>query len=117
VPRFNKGFVWGQSLHVAHRLVAFALLAMVFWLVALCLRTGVDVVVRRAVQIAAGLVVVQIVLGALNVWWALRAWSVVPHMVVGASLWTALVVAAVTARWQAAAGARSETERLAVRAG
>jgi heme A synthase len=47
------------------------------------------------------LVVVQIGLGALNIWWRLSAWSVVPHMIVGASLWTVLVVVALRSRWQA----------------
>lgn len=117
VPRFNKGFVWGQSLHVAHRLVAFALLALMVVLLVQSLRPGVDAVVRRAVQLAAGLIVVQIFLGALNVWWALRAWSVVPHMVVGASLWTAMVVAALRARGQAAAAAGADAGRVSVSAG
>ncbi|MEP7056045.1 MAG: COX15/CtaA family protein [Actinomycetota bacterium] len=117
VPRFNKGFVWGQSLHVGHRFIAFTLLGLIAVLLVQSLRPDVDPVVRRAVQLATGLVVVQIFLGALNVWWALRAWSVVPHMVVGASLWVALLVAAVRARWQAAAATGVGPERISVGAG
>lgn len=116
LPRFNKGFVFEQSLHVGHRLAAVALLAMVLALLVRSRGPGVDAVVRRCVELATALVVVQIFLGALNVWWVLKAWSVVPHMVVGASLWTALVVAAVCARWQADLSAGAGNERVVVSA-
>ena len=116
IPQFDSGLVFRQSLQVGHRLVAYALLAMI---VALLLRSrgaGVDLVVRRCAELATALVVVQILLGALNVWWGLRAWSVVPHMLVGATLWTALVVVSVRAKWQAAAPAGVTDERISVRA-
>jgi len=116
IPEFHRRFVFPQSLHVGHRLVAFALFAMVLSLLVRSLRPGVDPVVRRAVELATALVVVQILLGALNVWFALQAWSVVPHMVVGASLWIAMVVASVRARLQAGAASDAGSQRVSVSA-
>jgi cytochrome c oxidase assembly protein subunit 15 len=101
VPVIHAEYWFKEGVHVAHRLVAFALVVMVVAVLLRARRPGVDPVVRRTAELATALVVVQVGLGALNIWWRLSAWSVVPHMVVGASLWTALVVVAVRSRWQA----------------
>lgn len=101
VPVINAEHWFKEGVHVAHRLVAFALVAMVVAVLLRARRASVDPVVRRTAALATALVVVQVGLGALNIWWRLSAWSVVPHMIVGASLWTALVVVAVRSRWQA----------------
>jgi heme a synthase len=109
IPQFYSQYWFKQGVHVAHRLVAFGLVAMVVALLLRARRPGIDSVVRRTAAIATGLVVVQIFLGAANIWWHLSAWSVVPHMVVGASLWIAMVVVAVLARWQAESSSSSAT--------
>ncbi|MEO6714866.1 MAG: COX15/CtaA family protein, partial [Mycobacteriales bacterium] len=98
VPQFTKGFVWPQSLHVGHRLVAFVLLAGVLAFVLRSRRPDVATVVRRAALLALALVVVQIILGVLNLRYELSAWTVVPHLVVGASLWVTMLVAAFCSR-------------------
>ncbi|MDQ1710066.1 MAG: heme o synthase [Frankiaceae bacterium] len=116
LPRFNHGFVFRQSLHVGHRLVAFALLAMIVGLLIRSARRELPAVVRRCAQLATLLVVGQIFLGALNVWWALRAWSVVPHMVVGASLFVTVVVAAMCTRPASGGAVGADDERVAVAA-
>ena len=117
VPEFNAGVVFPQTLHVAHRLVAFGLLAMVIALLVRSRRRGVDPVVRRAVALSTGLIVVQIVLGVLNLRFVLSAWTVVPHLVVGATLWTAMLVAVFCSRWQAAGSAADvDSDRVAVTA-
>ncbi len=118
IPQFYSQYWFKQGVHVAHRLVAFGLLAMIVALLLRARRAGVDSVVRRTAAIATGLVVVQIFLGGLNIWWHLSAWSVVPHMIVGASLWVATFVVAVRARWQASSSQTpaSGSDRVAVSA-
>lgn len=117
LPEFNEPFVFRQSLHVAHRLVAFALLAMVIALLVRAMRPGVDPVVRRCVQLSTALIVVQVVLGVLNLRYALSAWTVVPHLVVGALIWTAMLVAVFCARWQATnSRVDADSDRVAVAA-
>ena len=117
IPEFNEPFVFRQLLHVGHRLMAFALAAMIIALLVRALRPGVDPVVRRAVKLSAALIVVQIVLGVLNLRYALSAWTVVPHLVVGATLWTAMLVAVFCSRWQAAGAAvDADLDRVAVEA-
>jgi cytochrome c oxidase assembly protein subunit 15 len=116
IPRFESPYWFEQGVHVAHRLVAFGLLAMIVAVFLRARRSGVDELVRRAAAVATVLVVVQIILGALNIWWHLSAWSVVPHMVVGASMWIAMVVVAVRSRWQAGTRVDSTTGRVSVAA-
>jgi heme A synthase len=81
-----------QGLHVAHRFTAYVVVALV---VALWLRARrAEPVTRRAAAIAVGLVVVQVVLGVLNIRYRLPAWSVAPHLAVGSWLVTTLYVIA-----------------------
>jgi cytochrome c oxidase assembly protein subunit 15 len=102
VPVFHQPYQWREATHVAHRLLAYVLVLLVAVLAVRARRGGVALF-RRLSALAAGLVVVQVVLGVLNLRWALSAWSVVPHMVVGASLWATLVALALSARWLAPA--------------
>ena len=81
-------------LHVGHRLLAYGVAAMVVALAVRSRRTGL----RRLTLVAAGLVGVQIVLGALNIWYRIPAWSVVPHLVVGALIWATTLLVALQAR-------------------
>lgn len=77
-------------LHAGHRVLAYGVAAMVLALAVRARRTGL----RSLTLLAAALVAVQIVLGAMNIWYRIPAWSVVPHLVVGAIIWaTTLLVA------------------------
>jgi heme A synthase len=92
-----------QVLHVAHRFTAYVVVVLV---VALYLRARrAEPLVRVASTVALALVVVQVALGALNIWYRLEAWSVAPHLAVGSWLVTALLVVAFRARWSSTSAA------------
>lgn len=85
-----------QVLHVAHRFTAYLVAVLV---VALYLRARrAEPLVRRTALVALVLVGVQVALGALNVWFRLKAWSVAPHLAVGSWLVTALYVVVLRTR-------------------
>jgi heme A synthase len=86
-----------QVLHVAHRLTAYAIAVLVVRLWRRARRS--EPLVRRAATAALVLTGVQIVLGALNIWFKLSAWSVAPHLAVGSWIVTALLVVTLRARW------------------
>ena len=109
LPDFDATYAFRQGLHVAHRLVAYGLAAMIVALLVRARRAGTDPVVRRTAALATALVVVQIMLGAANIWGRLQADTVVPHMLVGAMLWTTMLVAAFRSRWQADAVTTPQT--------
>lgn len=93
-----------QVLHVAHRFTAYVVVALV---VALWWRARQsEPMVSRYATLALGLVVVQVVLGALNIWFKLEAWSVAPHLAVGSWIVAALLVVA----FRSSARASTETE-------
>jgi heme a synthase len=81
-------------LHASHRLVAWMIATVVVALVLRLRRTGAS----RFAWLALGLVVVQVVLGALNVLLELSPWTVVPHLAVGSWLFAALVATALRCR-------------------
>ena len=86
-----------QVLHVWHRFTAYAVAALV---VAVFVKTRAsEPLVRRAATAALLLTVVQIGLGAMNIWHKLPAWSVAPHLAVGSWLVLTLLVVAMRARW------------------
>ena len=104
-------------LHVAHRVVAFVLVALVVALAVRIRRAGrSDALLRRAAGVAVVLIVVQVALGAANIWWRLPAWSVVPHLAVGSWLWLTTVVVALRLRWQSAAAAAARPVAVAAAA-
>ena len=99
VPRLSS---LAAVLHAAHRYLAVVLLLAVTALCAAAVRggrrlagTAVEEADRQAVvrlpMRAATLVVVQVLLGAANLWWELSAWTVVPHLAVASWIWTLLV--------------------------
>lgn len=95
-----------QVLHVAHRLMAYVVVALV---VALYVRArGAEPLVRRAATLALVLVVVQVALGAMNVWYRLPAWSVTPHLAVGSWLVTTLLVLVMRTRFAVSFAAAPE---------
>jgi cytochrome c oxidase assembly protein subunit 15 len=86
-----------QVLHVAHRFTAYVVAVLV---VALYVRArNAEPLVRRTALVAVVLVGVQVALGALNVWFRLKAWSVAPHLAVGSWIVTALYVVVMRTRF------------------
>jgi len=75
-----------QAIQLAHRGLAAVVLVLVAWMAWAVLRISRDQLTRRLALLAAGLVVVQLGLGAANVWSRLSAFFVVPHLAVGAAL-------------------------------
>jgi cytochrome c oxidase assembly protein subunit 15 len=98
-----------QVLHVAHRFTAYVVAVLV---VALYLRARrAEPLVRRTALVALVLVGVQVALGALNVWFRLKAWSVAPHLAVGSWLVTALFVVVLRTRLSASPATAAEPAR------
>jgi heme A synthase len=62
----------------------------------------VDALTVRLSTAAVVLVAVQIALGAANIWWRLSAWSVVPHLLVGATIWLTALTVVHLVRWHGA---------------
>jgi heme A synthase len=95
LPRINLevGFEW------THRLVAGTVSLGFLGLAAALLRAGA---LRRRVAaplaLAAGLLALQVVLGALTVWRLLAAWTVTAHLVVGNSFNACLLLVALRLR-------------------
>ena len=92
-----------QLVHAAHRLLAVVVAVLVLWtalrvwLVASADHTRrpagcADPRSRRLAGLAVLLVLVQLALGAANVWSRLSALFVVPHLAVGAALWATIVL-------------------------
>ncbi|MBW3613114.1 MAG: heme o synthase [Chloroflexi bacterium] len=75
-----------QAAHFAHRLMSLVLVGLIVWLVVAVRRATDARLPRRLSHWMALLIVVQIVLGGLNVWSRLSALFVVPHLAVGAAL-------------------------------
>ena len=80
-----------QGVQLAHRALAAVVLLLVAWTAWSVRREQVAQLPRRLAGIALGLVVIQVALGAANVWSRLSALFVVPHLAVGALLWATLV--------------------------
>jgi len=75
-----------QAAHLAHRLMSLVVAGLVAWLVVAVRRSTDAPLPRRLSHWMAVLVVVQILLGGLNVWSRLSALFVVPHLAVGAAI-------------------------------
>ena len=87
-----------QAIHAAHRGVSVVVAILVAW-TAIAIHRSTDAPhPRRLALTLAALVVVQIVLGLLNVASRLSAVFVVPHLATGAALWGASVWLLLTAR-------------------
>jgi protoheme IX farnesyltransferase len=80
-----------QAIQVAHRGLAFVVLLLVLWMAWAVRRATQERLPRRLAAIAAVLIVVQLLLGAANVWSRLSALFVVPHLAVGAALFAICV--------------------------
>jgi protoheme IX farnesyltransferase len=100
----------GQVVNIAHRALAVVVLALVVWMALAVRRASRQDVPRRLATIALALVLLQLVLGAANVWSRLSALFVVPHLAVGAALFATcawLLLAALREPMPASAAADS----------
>ena len=75
-----------QAIQVAHRALAMVVAGLVVWTAVVVWRRTRSRLPRTLAAVAVGLVVVQVALGAANVWSRLSAAFVVPHLAVGAAL-------------------------------
>ncbi|HYN64914.1 MAG TPA: heme o synthase [Candidatus Limnocylindrales bacterium] len=80
-----------QAIQLAHRALALVVLALVLWMAWSVRRSTSSALPRRLAAAATLLVLVQLALGAANVWSRLSAAFVVPHLAVGAALFAACV--------------------------
>jgi protoheme IX farnesyltransferase len=93
-----QGGLWPSSLaggafiQLTHRVLAVAVALLVLWTARQVRRSVATPRTRRLAGLAVVLVVVQIALGAANVWSRLSALFVVPHLAVGAALWATMVL-------------------------
>ena len=98
-----------QAYNVAHRGLALVLAAAVMWLAATARRSGQRGPLLALPRLAAGLVVVQILLGVANLATELSFLTVIPHLAVASWMWASLVLTTVLA-YRAAATAPADTE-------
>jgi heme a synthase len=89
VAPFGKGEM--VDAHLTHRGLMYLAALSVLALAAVALRRGVR---SPAIALAVGLLLLQILLGALNVWLGKHAELVVAHLTVGTLLWSTVVYAA-----------------------
>ncbi len=76
-----------ELVQFAHRLLGVVIAALVVGSWRSVRRESVNPLAHRLIGAAAGLLIVQLALGAANVWSRLSALFVVPHLAVGAALW------------------------------
>ena len=102
-----------QLIHVAHRVLAVVVAGLVVWTWLSVRRATAVPLPRRLATIALLLVVLQVALGAANIWSRLSAAFVVPHLAVGAALFAAcgwLLLAALRAAPVTAAGRETRSQ-------
>jgi protoheme IX farnesyltransferase len=102
-PLMNGGVVpdltrAAHQIQFAHRVLAIVVAGLVLVTAFAVQRQTDDPPPRRLAILAAGLMLLQIGLGAANVWSQLAAYFVVPHLVVGAALWASLLLVWVAVR-------------------
>jgi protoheme IX farnesyltransferase len=118
-PRCFGRLVPPAELHAwiehSHRLVASAVVVLVALLAVAAWRTGQRPVVCRAAVAALVLVLAQALIGALVVWWKLRADSVTLHLATALALVALLIFIDFRARWPADATRRAGRDRGFVR--
>jgi protoheme IX farnesyltransferase len=81
-----------EVVQLAHRALALAVVVLVLWTARRVRQATHAPRARHLAGLAVLLVVVQVALGAANVWSRLSALFVVPHLAVGAALWATLVL-------------------------
>jgi cytochrome c oxidase assembly protein subunit 15 len=86
------------AIHFVHRALAALVGVVVAAAVVPIARRGTDPVQRRLAHAAGGLYLLQVLIGAANVWTKLNAGFVTVHLLTGALIWGCLVGLAVLAR-------------------
>jgi len=92
------GALWPSNLaspeliQLSHRLLAVIVAVLVIWMARRVRQSVLAPRARWLAGLAVALVLVQVALGAANVWSRLSALFVVPHLAVGAALWATLVL-------------------------
>ena len=81
-----------ELIQLSHRLLAVIVALLVLWTAHRVRQSVTTPRTRRLAGLAVVLVLVQVALGAANVWSRLSALFVVPHLAVGAALWATLVL-------------------------
>jgi len=81
----------GQLTQLLHRTLAVVVVGLVLAAAWQARRTSPSGLTHRLAAVAALLVLIQVAIGAANVWTRLSALAVVPHLAVGAALWAILV--------------------------
>jgi protoheme IX farnesyltransferase len=81
----------GQAIQLAHRALAVVVTGLVLWMAAAVWRATSASLPRQLASGAVVLILIQVALGAANVWSRLSALFVVPHLAVGAALFAVLV--------------------------
>ncbi|MFN0068085.1 MAG: COX15/CtaA family protein [Limisphaerales bacterium] len=104
VRDFHPIRAWHVHVHMVHRLLAFVILAGIWLFARSARRDAAPAVVRRLSALMAVLVAVQVLLGAWTVWSNKAADIATLHVVIGATLLVAAVLAAAWSR-RLAAGA------------
>ena len=98
-----------EIVQLAHRGLAVIVTVLVVWTARRVRRSVQAPGPRRLVGLAVVLVLVQLALGAANVWSRLSALFVVPHLAVGAALWATLVLLSLALRRTPEAARESST--------
>jgi heme A synthase len=92
------------DIHLTHRALVYLATAAILLLIGIALRRGSR---SRLLALAAGLLLAQLLLGALNVWLGEHPTLIVAHLAVGTLLWsTVLMIAYTLAYAPESAGAR-----------
>jgi len=103
----------GEVVQVAHRVLAVVVAILVVWTARRVRRAATTPGIRRLAGLAVVLVLLQVAIGAANVWSRLSALFVVPHLAVGAALWATLVLLYLAIRRTPALQAVTAPEHLA----
>ncbi|MEX2194532.1 MAG: COX15/CtaA family protein [Thermoleophilaceae bacterium] len=95
-PTCNGGFLpFGEArlvdIHLTHRVFMYIASALVLWLVVAALRRRPGRSVTQLAWVTLGLLVTQVLVGALNVWLDEYEVLIVTHLALGTLLWASLV--------------------------
>jgi heme A synthase len=106
------------DIHLTHRAFMYlsTVLVLALFTTVVRRRKDSDRKLVRAVTASACILVLQVLLGALNVWLGEHAWLVIVHLAVGTLLWASLVyvtMLALPARRPAAASVRAPEAEVA----
>jgi heme A synthase len=98
-PTCNGDFLpFGQArlvdIHLTHRVFMYVATVLVVWLAVLAIRRAPSARIVRLAQLALGLLVAQILVGALNVWLDEYEALIVTHLTLATLLWSSVVAIA-----------------------